>query len=153
MSPQLAFGIVVVVMIMILILKRSFRSKVAESIPYVNYVDETLLDLVRTRQTSTATQYYQEHTGATSEEAEKIIYYLIQHPESLMLMVRLQGEGQEPLYSDATLLDYLEQGRVSKAVLYYADKTGAEPVEAQIAVGAIAINPEMKFLPRQDTLN
>lgn len=150
MSAELAIGIVVVAIIGILILRSRFRSKVAENIPHVTYVDETLLDLVRTRQIGAATKYYQQHTGVTAEEAEKIVYYLIQRPESLMLMVRLQNHDHAPLYTDDTLLAYLKQGRVNKATLHYIEKTGADAVEAQIALNAIAVNPEMKFMPRRD---
>lgn len=151
MSPSLAIGIIVVAIIGILILRRSFRSSVAGSIPHVTYVDETLLDLIRTQQFSTATRYYQDHARVTPQEAEKVITYLKGRSESLMLMVRLQGEDQPPLFTDDTLLDYVKQGRLNKAALYYADNTGADPREAQIAVNAIAVNPKMKFLPRTDT--
>jgi len=148
MSPTVAVAILVVAIIGIFILRSMRRRKGAENIPSVTYVDETLLDLVRTRQVGPATDYYQKHSGALKEDAEQAIEYLIRLPEALMLMVRLQGDDQPPLYMDDTLMELLKAGRDFKAINYYADKTSGDIREAQIAVGALLVNPEMKFKNR-----
>jgi hypothetical protein len=148
MSPTVAIAIVVVAVIGIIILRSARRRKMATYFPSVTYVDETLLDLVRTRQIGPATKYYQKHASTSAEEAEQVIEYLVRHPESLMLMVRLQGKDQTPLYMDDTLLELLKAGRDLKATTYYADKTSGDIREAQIAVGALITNPEMKFKNR-----
>lgn len=144
-------AIIVVAIIGILILRRSLRRSVADFIPHVTYVDETLLDLVRTRQMRAATDYYQQHAGATPEDAQKAIEYLVRNPDSLMLMVRLQDGNQAPLFMDDTLLGYLEQGRIPKATLYYNQQTGADMRETQIAIFALAANPQMKFKAKKGT--
>jgi hypothetical protein len=142
-------AVVVVALIGLRILRRSYRRSVATSIPHVTYVDETLLDLVRTRQIRAAVDYYQKHAEAGPDDAEKVVEYLVGQPSSLMLLVRLRDGDVAPLYMDETLRKHLEKGRIWKAYLYYADKTGTDVQEAQIAVNALAVNPDMKFKPSQ----
>lgn len=151
MSTPMVIGIVVVALIAILILRSRFRKQVAAHIPHVTYVDETLLDLIRTNQTSAAIRYYEENAAVTAGEAEKVVRYFLGRAESLMLLVRLQGQNQAPLFTDDTLLDFINQGRLNKAALYYVQQTGADPREAQVAINALAVNPDMAFLPRKNT--
>jgi hypothetical protein len=153
MSPDnivIILVVVVVVFIALRLLRSSFRRSVADFTPHVTYVDETLLDLVRTRQMSAAATYYQKHAGSTPEEAEKTIEYLVRHPESLMLLVRLRDGALAPLYMDETLRGHLSGGRHMKAIAYYSDQTGADMREAQIAVYALAVNPDMTFKRPKD---
>lgn len=151
MSPIIVVVLVVVVLAVYFMLRKARRKSVADSIPQVHYVDETLLDLVRTRQIRAATEYYQSHTGIGAEESEKAIRYLVMRPESLMLMVRLQDGSHAPLHMDDTMQNYLDTGRLQKAILHYMNATGADPREAQVAVYALATNPQMTFLSPKDS--
>jgi hypothetical protein len=147
MSPAGVVAIIVLAIVayFILRLRQSFRRSVAAFIPRVTYVDETLLDLVRTRQKRAAADYYQKHAFVSAEEAQKTVEYLVRQPEALMLLVRLQEGDHAPLYVDDELIRLLEQGRLNSALLHYIMKTGVDPAEAQIAVHAIAVNPQMQF--------
>ena len=145
MTPTIVAGIVIAAIVAIFILRTIRRSNLKNNIPSVTYVDETLLDLVRTKQISAATAYYQEKSGALQEDAERAIEYLVRRPESLMLMVRLRDNDHAPLFMDDTLMGYLKQGREMKAISYYAGKTNGDVREAQTAVGALYANPEMNF--------
>ncbi|MEL7432899.1 MAG: hypothetical protein AAFN11_03030 [Chloroflexota bacterium] len=138
-------GIIAVAIPLWLILRSRFRKSMAESFPNVTYVDETFHDLIRTRQIRAARDYYQEHTRVSDEEADKVVEYLVVRPESLMLMVRLQDETIAPLFTDATLLQHIESGKIFKAIQYYSNQTGADLRETEVAVYAIAANPTMTF--------
>ncbi len=145
MEPTTLAIIVIVAIVGIVILRSSFRRKRAESVPNIKYVDETMLDLVRTKQITAATDYYQKHSGVTTEDAERAIEYLIRRPESLMLLVRLRNSDHAPLYMDDKLMELLKARNELKAIAYYADKSNGDMREAQVAVGALIVNPEMKF--------
>lgn len=146
MEPTtLAVIVIGLAIVGIVILRSSFRRKRAESVPNIRYVDETLLDLVRTKQITGARDYYQKHSGVTTEDAERAIEYLIRRPESLMLLVRLHNNDHAPLYMDDKLMEILKTRNELKAIAYYADKTNGDMREAQVAVGALIVNPEMKF--------
>lgn len=145
MTPTTITVIVIIAIIGIFILRIMRRRSLKNNIPAVSYVDETLLDLVRTKQLSAATEYYQQQSGASQDDAERAMRYLINRPESLMLMVRLRDGDHAPLYMDDTLMDYLKDGREMKAISYYAKMTNGDVREAQVAVGALYTNPNMTF--------
>jgi|GEM_PF-5801347 len=145
MTPTTAAIIVVLAIVGLFIVRTVSRSNSKKNIPSVTYVDETLLDLVRTKQISAATDYYQKQSGELREDAQRAIEYLVRQPDSLLLMVRLRDNEQAPLYMDDTLMGYLKEGRALKATSYYAKMTNGDVREAQIAVGALYANPEMIF--------
>jgi hypothetical protein len=92
-----------------------------------------------------AAEYYQQHSGASAEDAERAIEYLTLRPDALLLLVRLRDGDRAPLYMDDTLLGYLTAGRFLRAVNYYVKQTGAHLREAQTAVEALFVNPHMQF--------
>lgn len=127
-----------------LILRGSARRSRANYKPTLTYVDETLLDLVRTQQIRAATEYYQQHSGVSDKDAELIILYLVRRPEALLLLVRVLDGDHQPLYMDETLGGYLDQGRTLKAINYYCKQTGADIREAQTAVEALFVSPDLR---------
>ncbi len=146
MEPTtLAVIVIGLAIVGIVILRSSSRRKRAENIPSLTYVDETLLDLVRTKQIAAATDYYQKHSSASTEEADRVIRHLVVRPESLMLLVRLRNNEQAPLYMDDKLMELLKAGRELKAISYYSKQTDCDMREAQVAISALILNPEMKF--------
>jgi hypothetical protein len=146
MEPTTIIAIVLVLAVVgFFILRTSMRRSQAENVPSLTYVDETLLDLVRTKQIAAAIDYYQKHSGASAEDADRAIQHFVPRPESLMLLVRLRNSEQAPLYMDNKLMELLQAGRQLKAVNYYLKATNCDIREAQIAVGALVANPEMKF--------
>lgn len=145
MSTPIIVAIITVCIVAIIVLRSQRRKSLAASVPRVTYVDETLLDLVRTRQISAATAHYQQHSGASARDAARAIEYLVRRPEALLLIVRVLDGETPSLYMDDTLKTILKQGRIMKAINYYSKQTGADLREAQIAVEALYVNPEMRF--------